>query len=33
MDMPKLTGLLQGTLDLLDLKTIAREPPHGWGGP
>jgi transcriptional regulator len=23
--------LLQGTLDLLILKTIAREPLHGWG--
>ena len=23
--------LLQGTLDLLILKTIAREPQHGWG--
>lgn len=29
--MPKPTGLLQGTLDLLILKTIAREPLHGWG--
>lgn len=30
-DMPKPTDLLQGTLDLLILKTIAREPLHGWG--
>ena len=29
--MPKPTGLLQGTLDLLILKTIARRPLHGWG--
>lgn len=29
--MPKPTDLLQGTLDLLILKTIAREPLHGWG--
>ena len=28
--MPKPTDLLQGTLDLLILKTIAREPLHGW---
>ena len=27
--MPK-TDLLQGTLDLLILKTIAPEPKHGW---
>jgi transcriptional regulator len=29
--MPKPSDLLQGTLDLLVLKTIAREPLHGWG--
>jgi transcriptional regulator len=29
--MPKPADLLQGTLDLLILKTIAREPLHGWG--
>ena len=29
--MPKPSDLLQGTLDLLVLKTIAREPRHGWG--
>ena len=29
--MPKPSNLLQGTLDLLILKTIAREPLHGWG--
>src|SRR5258708_40048431 len=29
--MPKPFDLLQGTLDLLILKTIAREPLHGWG--
>jgi transcriptional regulator len=28
--MPKPTDLLQGTLDLLILRTIAREPLHGW---
>jgi len=28
--MPKPADLLQGTLDLLILKTIAREPLHGW---
>ena len=28
--MPKPSDLLQGTLDLLILKTIARDPPHGW---
>jgi transcriptional regulator len=27
----KKTGLLQGTLDLLILKTLALEPLHGWG--
>jgi PadR family transcriptional regulator, regulatory protein PadR len=29
--MPPSTDLLQGTLDLLILKTIALEPMHGWG--
>jgi PadR family transcriptional regulator, regulatory protein PadR len=29
--MPKPVDLLQGTLDLLILKTITREPLHGWG--
>ena len=29
--MPKPSDLLQGTLDLLVLKTIWREPLHGWG--
>jgi PadR family transcriptional regulator len=29
--MPKPADLLQGTLDLLILKTIATEPLHGWG--
>ena len=28
--MPKPSDLLQGTLDLLILKTIARKPLHGW---
>jgi transcriptional regulator len=28
--MPKPSDLLQGTVDLLILKTIAREPLHGW---
>ena len=28
--MPKPADLLQGTLDLLILKTLAREPLHGW---
>jgi transcriptional regulator len=28
--MPKPSDLLQGTLDLLILKIIAREPLHGW---
>jgi PadR family transcriptional regulator, regulatory protein PadR len=28
--VPKPSDLLQGTLDLLILKTIAREPLHGW---
>jgi len=29
--MPKPSDLLQGTLDLLILQTIAREALHGWG--
>ena len=29
--MSKPTDLVQGTLDLLVLKTIALEPLHGWG--
>ncbi|MBI4875729.1 MAG: PadR family transcriptional regulator [Acidobacteria bacterium] len=29
--MPKPSDLLQGTLDLLILKSVAREPMHGWG--
>jgi PadR family transcriptional regulator PadR len=29
--MPKPSELLQGTLDLLILKTVARNPLHGWG--
>jgi PadR family transcriptional regulator PadR len=29
--MPKPADLLQGTLDLLILRTLAREPVHGWG--
>ena len=29
--MPKPSDLLQGTLDLLILKTISRDPLHGWG--
>jgi transcriptional regulator len=28
--MPKPTDLVQGTLDLLILKTISLEPKHGW---
>jgi transcriptional regulator len=28
--MPKPSDLLQGTLDLLILRIIAREPLHGW---
>ena len=28
--MAKPTGLVQGTLDLLILKTISLEPKHGW---
>ena len=30
-NMPKPSDLLQGTLDLLILRTIARKPLHGWG--
>ncbi len=29
--MPKPPDLLQGTLDFLIVKTIARKPLHGWG--
>jgi len=29
--MPKPSDLLQGTLDLLILKAISRDPAHGWG--
>lgn len=29
--MPPSTDLLQGTLDVLILKTLALEPIHGWG--
>jgi PadR family transcriptional regulator, regulatory protein PadR len=29
--MPKPSDLIQGTLDLLILITIRREPAHGWG--
>src|ERR1700749_2626746 len=29
--MPTPTDMLQGTLDLLILKTLAPEPMHGWG--
>jgi PadR family transcriptional regulator, regulatory protein PadR len=29
--MPSPTDLLQGTLDLLILQTLAPEPMHGWG--
>ncbi len=29
--MPSKTDLLQGTLDLLILKTLALDPMHGWG--
>jgi PadR family transcriptional regulator len=28
--MPKPSDLLQGTLDLLILKTLTRDPLHGW---
>jgi transcriptional regulator len=31
VSVPKPSDLLQGTLDLLILKTIAKEPLHGWG--
>jgi PadR family transcriptional regulator PadR len=30
-NVPQSTDLLQGTLDLLILKTLAPEPMHGWG--
>src|ERR1700758_2275000 len=30
-EMPPSTDLLQGTLDLLILKTLALAPMHGWG--
>jgi PadR family transcriptional regulator PadR len=30
-DMPTSTELLQGTLDLLILQTLANGPMHGWG--
>lgn len=29
--MPKPSDLLQGTLDLLILKSLVRQPLHGWG--
>ena len=29
--MGKLTDLVQGTLDLLVLKTLELQPMHGWG--
>lgn len=29
--MPTSTDLLQGTLDLLILRTLSLEPMHGWG--
>jgi len=29
--LPDSSDLLQGTLDLLILKTVALEPMHGWG--
>jgi transcriptional regulator len=29
--VPKPSDLLQGTLDLLILKSLSREPLHGWG--
>jgi PadR family transcriptional regulator, regulatory protein PadR len=29
--MPPRTDLLQGTLDLLILRTLTLEPQHGWG--
>ena len=31
MSMPKKTDLIQGTLDLLILKTVANGPIHGYG--
>jgi transcriptional regulator len=31
MHMAEKSDLLQGTLDLLILKTLARQPLHGWG--
>ncbi len=31
IDLPKPSDLLQGTLDLLILRTLSREPVHGWG--
>src|SRR5438105_5099535 len=31
VSVPKPSDLLQGTLDLLILKTVARAPAHGWG--
>jgi PadR family transcriptional regulator PadR len=30
-NMPKPSDLLQGTVDLLILRTVARKPLHGWG--
>jgi PadR family transcriptional regulator PadR len=30
-EIPPSTDLLQGTLDLLILKTLSLEPMHGWG--
>ena len=30
-NMPPSTDLLQGTLDLLVLRTLVLEPMHGWG--
>jgi len=30
-NMPPSTDILQGTLDLLILRTLALEPMHGWG--
>jgi PadR family transcriptional regulator, regulatory protein PadR len=30
VSVPKPSDLLQGTLDLLILKVVAREPAHGW---
>lgn len=31
VDLSQSTDILQGTLDLLILKTVALEPMHGWG--